>query len=372
MNRASLTGLTTSKVRSVSIRRGRSRWTDSFPAGSCSVVLDNRDASYNPFAGNDIGDQIRVRFDNGAGSVVNVFTGRIVAQNVNYTLDGDAVYVANLLDDLAAVARWSIPSSYAGTLSSALSGTIMDLIDLGLTLAYSGLDFDNDAGSETLKAITLTTGEMIIDVINRITQTEQGRFFCNASGTLRFEERNVGEYTSSLTFTDDPLISGVRYNDIQVSTSSDVLANVVNITNEGGSLQQAVNSSSEAVYGPYEYSISDALYTSDARALEMATYLATIKGSPAARFATINVQMHALSDADAALVAGLEIGDLVRVVFTPPGGTQQDRLVYIEGFDHRISIDTWDVTLSFSEFEFVPFILDSAANGVLDTNRLGI
>lgn len=371
MNRCALNGLTTSKARSVDIRRGRSRWTDTFPTGTCTVVLDNRDASFNAFGSADVGDTVNVRYSDGTNTE-NVFTGRIIGHDVRYDLSGDAVVAVRLVDDLAAAGRWSVPSGFAGTISSQLSGDVMDLIKVAAVAAQTGISMNNDAGSETLAAFTINVGDRVVDWINRIVRTEQGKWYADRGNTLQFVGRNEAPTTTSLTFTDDTLITGIPYNNIEVITATDVVSNTVNITNIGGVTQQGINNTSIAAIGPFEVSFRELLYTSNARALEMAQYLADLKGSPSGRVSTVSVRAHTLSNTDADALAQLDLGDLVRVVFTPPGSTQQDTLVYVESIYHRIGIDTWETIVGFSEPALFPFVLDSDANGILNTDKLGI
>ena len=371
MNRCVLVGVSTSKTRSVRIRRGRSRWTDQFNAGSASIVIDNRDGSYDPFTGNNIDDEIKVRYSDGVNTA-DVFVGRVLSQSADFSLDRDATSTLQVIDDLALCARFSVPSSYAGTQPSELSGDRMDTFAFAAGLLFVGLSFSNDAGNETLAATTYNTGDNFLDMLRQVTDTEQGRLFATRANVIRFQQRNTGTATTTATFSDDPLIAGIPYQGVAVDTATDVVANVVNITNVGGTLQQAVNSTSQSAIGPFEYSLSDTLYTSDARALQMANYLANLWGTPYGRISQLSIALHSLSDADAFALSKVELGDAVRVVFTPVGGSQQDRTVFVEGIQHDIGFDAWQVTLSLSEPAFEPFTLDSAANGVLNTDRLGI
>jgi hypothetical protein len=69
---------------------------------------------------------------------------------------------------------------------------------------------------------------------------------------------------------------------------------------------------------------------------------------------------------------GLEIGDVIEVVFTPNNiGTAIDQYAQIIGIDHNVSFDTHEVTLRLAGLTFTSLVLSDVEFGKLDTYTLG-
>ena len=123
------------------------------------------------------------------------------------------------------------------------------------------------------------------------------------------------------------------------------------------------------MYGVRALSLTGLLVNSDIQSESMAEYLLGIYKDPAARVSSVTVKCHGLDPVDAATVAELEIGDLVRVVWTPLGvGDPIDETLVVEGVDHAITVDSHVVTLRVAPAaQSGVFILDDAVWGVVDT-----
>lgn len=356
----------------VVIVRGRQRLLDRFTPGYCQIVYDNSTGTFDAFDTSiAVGDRVRVLFD--GTTLEDVFDGQLVQIRNDYPLGERPTTTIYAHDPTALIYRWTLPAAYAPvTRSQELSGTRMDAIKLALGLVGVSTTWNNDSGSETLAAKTYNAGATAFEIIHDIVDTERGKFYAQRNGNIRFKQRNpAGPTTTSATFSDTG--SNLPFHRIEVRNADDVYANVVSLLNSGSSTYQTANDdTSAATYGPAAYQRTNLLYTSDARALDMANYLLDAWSTPEPRIASIGIDIHLLSDADATTVAKLDIDDQIRIIWTPPGATAIDKTVTIEGVRHSIGLDTHRIDLDLIEPQWEPFTLDSAALGVLDTNKLGI
>ena len=358
----------TSNVRQVSVRRGRSRWLDQAQTGTASVVLDNRDRSYDPTSGATYSAAITPakRTIIYTDSTV-IFDGNIDDWDLNYTLDGDAVASFVASDVLARLGRTKLS---AHTATSQLSGervaAVLDRPEVDFPASQRAID----DGVETLQADTVSEGTGVLQYLQLVTQTESGRLFVSADGNLTFQNRRSAISTgTAVVLADDG--SGIPFDAIEIVVGSDLLYNRATVTREGGAAQTASNTDSQDLYEIRALDYTGLLFTSDTNSLELAGYLVNRFGDPALRFGRVQVNLAALSSAQATQVLGLDLGTPVEVKFTPTGGgTQIDRYGIVEKVEHTITVDGHRIALSLSEMTTNLFVLDDAASGRLDTGGL--
>lgn len=355
----------------VNIVRGRARLLDRFTPGYCQIVYDNSTGTFDAFDTTiDVGDTVRVRFD--GTTLEDLFNGNLVQVRNQYPIGERPITTIYAHDPTSQIYRWTLPAAYAPAVrSSELSGTRMDAIKTALGLVGVNPSWVNDAGNETLAAATYNAGASAFDIIHDIVDTERGKFYARRTGQIRFKQRNpTGSTTVDATFEDTG--SNLPFHRIEVRNADDVYANVISLTNVGGTTQTANDDTSTATYGAASYVRTNLLYTSNARALDMANYLLDAWSTPEPRISSIGIDLHLLGDADATTVAKLDIDDQIRIIWTPPGATAIDKTLTIEGVRHSISLDTHQIDLDLVEPQWEPFTLDSQALGVLDLNKLGI
>jgi hypothetical protein len=86
---------------------------------------------------------------------------------------------------------------------------------------------------------------------------------------------------------------------------------------------------------------------------------------------SLTVRLEAITSGQKASVLDLELGDVVKVEFTPSSiGAVVSQIVSIDQISHEISIDSHDVTFTLSE-ALAAFILDDSIYGVLNDDILG-
>ena len=108
------------------------------------------------------------------------------------------------------------------------------------------------------------------------------------------------------------------------------------------------------------------------QALDLANYLLNLYKAPSSRFQSVTVDLHALEVAQQDAVLDLDIGSVVRVVYTPNRvSTAIDKYCLVEGVDDLIGPLFHSVRLKLSNladgFSGSPFTLDDATAGLLDS-----
>jgi hypothetical protein len=152
------------------------------------------------------------------------------------------------------------------------------------------------------------------------------------------------------------------------------MKNSVSITyTSGGSVAGtaiADDFTAQAAYGIMDASYATIL-SSPTEAAALASWLVGLYAQPQYRVDSLTVRLEAITSGQKASVLDLELGDVVRVEFTPSGiGAVVSQIVSIDQISHQISTDRHDVTFTLSE-TLAAFILDDAVFGVLDDDILG-
>jgi hypothetical protein len=177
--------------------------------------------------------------------------------------------------------------------------------------------------------------------------------------------------TADASASEIPLTSYIPYTGIGIVYGADNLYNRVSVTRLNGITQTVDSVTSQGIYGVGEYSLDGLLFTTDTEASAFANYLVGLYDNPELRLDEVVVQLHDKTPAQVDTLIGLELGDLVRVQFTPRGiGDQINQYAYIIKIDNAIGIDTHTMKLGLASIDGLPFILDDLIYGVLDSSYI--
>ena len=293
-----------SAVKSFSIRRGRSTDLDRTEAGTCTVVLDNRDRSFDPSytSGPYYGYLTPMRWFRISatwnGTTYRLYTGftnswvNTWPRGTNYP----AITTVTCQDGLAVLARWSGQLILSAPVLSfpAASSSFINLVlsNAGLPPSTWSSPSGSDPGS-TYSAIILspnvatvtdpytppasTNGANALQMLqNFVDNTEHGVHFINPNGQYRFINRTamtVGStdspYASILaTFGDVSSAGELGYEDLGFSLDDRYTRNVVRISPSSASSNtlSVSNSTSIGLYGtqPLTYTSYATSTTQDA------------------------------------------------------------------------------------------------------------
>ena len=364
-------------VRSLSISRGRSDQFSSFRAGTCTIVLNNNDRRFDPIndaspyydpTTNRSGVTPRRRVQVISGGTTPLFTGRIADIDVEYNYDLSTVTITAVDDfTLLANAFTGADITPSAELSGARVSAILDLPEIAYPLTTRSID----TGVASLGDYLIKENTNAANYLQRVAEAEQGLFFVQADGVLRFTDRATSVFASPVaTFADDG--TGIAYQGIDTQYGNEFLFNRVQAQTETGTVQAADDAASQTEFGVSTLALTDLLLANDSSALTLAQKLLDNYKQPAYRFDDLRLVVSAMSSPNRNLVLGLEMGDVITVTRTFSTGSpaQVSDDYGIERIVHQITPDRHIVTIGLYVAELVfPFVLDDVTFGVLDTDN---
>jgi hypothetical protein len=366
----------TDDVRSVTVRRGRSRELERYQAGAATVNLDNQGRKYDPAAGTAItpyGASMRPRKAvqiTTAG--VAVFNGVVDDWDLDYSLQGDHVASVKVTDGFVFLAGQEIePFTTTAQTTGERVTAILDLAEIAWPAGKRAID----TGSATLQADAIggTADPKPVGALaylQKVDEAEQGALFIGSDGSLTFRDRSTLQVLTDVVFADDG--TGIPFTNINAAYGAEELRNRITITRLNGGTAVASDAQSIEDFGAIDYEIRDTLLADDTQAQSLADAILARYKEPLLRIDDIEVALAAIPADQVADVLGLELGALVRVLYTPSGiGDAIDQFVRLDAVEHTITAADHRVRLSFSQGEPPALVLDSALFGLLDTNTLG-
>ena len=357
-------------VRSVSIRRGRSRELDQYQAGAATVVLDNRNRYFDPTAGTATSPyapsivprkEITVEIEG-----QRQFTGQIEDWDITFDVSGDSTASAVASDAFALLANQTVNNH---TTTSQTTGARIEAIlsrtEIGWPIALRNID----TGQATLQADTISSRPTPLAYIQQVSQVEPGAFFAAKDGRLTFRDRNSLQQTSAVVFADDG--TGIPFMSIGVQVGSEAIRNKVSVARLSGGTAVADDLDSQNDYGIIDYQITGALLSTDAQAEDLADWLISTYGQPQLRVNSLTLNLQGISSTELGQVLALELGQACRVKFTPGGiGDEIDRYVAVDSLEYNLSPASQMLSIGLSEAP-AAFTLDDLSLGRLDFNGLG-
>ena len=365
-------------VRSVQTTRGRQRQIDAFPAGTCTIVLDNNSGNYDPDNSSSIfaGDVLPMRpvqiVADYNGTNYPVYYGYIDQIVPAYSAGkfSDAYVTITCSDGMKVLQNQSSSGSYSSELSGFRVGNILDSVSWPSALRTI------NPGSQLLQAAAPTSSA--VQDIQLATDTEGGRWYIGPEGNVHFEGRSDRNRNQTVAATwSDTDTTAKLYTDAQRITDDDLIKNLIQVTNAGGRTQSTSDSASRTQYQTRSYSATGLLGITDVDAAELAAaILYQNRSIRSSRFDPILFEP--LGDPTVLWpeVLARAISDRVNVVVTPPNVGSITLPIWIEGMSHQIQYDgvkDWTVTFHGSSATYPPFLLfDDATLGKLDnTNTFG-
>jgi hypothetical protein len=351
-------------VRSVSVRRGRSRELTAFTAGQASVVLDNRARLYDPTAGTAVSPYAPSILPRKALSIEvggqALFTGIVEDWDLQFSLDGDATTTAKGTDGFTLLAGETIT---AGTATAQASGARVSAIltDVSWPIGKRRID----TGVASLGADVIAENTTALSYLQTIDVSEGGALFIAKDGSVEFLERTASQGATVMSFTDDG--TGVPFSDISLEFGTESLFTQVSVQYVGGTAIATAGSTVLGNYGLIELNIKTLLANSD-EADDIADFYLFRYSEPQVRVDQLEVRMNGLSSSQQLQVLDLELGDPVDIVFTPQGvGSPIERVVVVDQIEHNITPADHNVRINFSQ-TLTGFTLDLDR---LDEGRLG-
>ena len=347
-------------LREVNLNRGRARADQKIDAGNMSVVFDNKSGDYDPdnLSGpwvsggvTALRDGLRARFVatwSGTGYVL--FDGYLETTEVDAGFD--AFVTMTFVD---AIAKFSKVTAKA-LKTSAYQETTATRVGRMLTYAAwpTGSSWRNISGSVVMQK----TGQdqNITDMINECVLAEAGGFYVSRSGVATFVT-NTEKFNrpTQLLFDDSRATNTVEYNSIKTTPGTLQVVNNAVVTR--GKLKQKTFTYKPSVtkYGTKTVTVETTIL-SDNTAQKLATYLARKDANPSTTVSEINFTALALGALYPDFLS-TELLDQVTVKRTTVDGRNLTIYLVVEGMQHKITPDDWNVTYQTSPMNSIRLVL---------------
>lgn len=324
----------TSYVRSVSLRRGRSKETEKFDAGRATVVLDNRSRRFDPSytAGPYYGSLKPRKAVTIDVEGQRVYTGQVEDWNLDYTVGGDSTASVVASDGLTLLAGRTLTG---GTATSQATGARITAVLADAMVDWPVARADIDTGLATLGADVVEPGAAALAYLQLVAASEPGSLFIDRSGLLAFRDRSSLQRPTGTTFADDG--TGIPFVAVARTVGTELVWTNVSVTYTGGT----ATASATAAQGDYGIVTLDwpTLLSTSGQAEELADFWVGRYSVPTDRIDGLEVLVgDNLTATQRGAVLALEIGDLVTVTFTPNGvGTALTQSLSVEAIEHEIT-----------------------------------
>jgi hypothetical protein len=366
----------TNLVTRTNIRRGRSRITSKFEAGTADVTLYDQNGDWNPMnpAGAYYPNLVPLRqiiiYATYLGVDYFLFSGFITNYDTGFRQGNEDVSTVTLrcVDGTKLLAGSSISTvtgATAGQLSGARVNALLNAIEWPVSLR------NVDTGDSTLQADP-GTSRTALEALNTVQDSEFGGLFVDSEGAVRFVSRTAliaDAGTAVYTFADDG--TNISYTNAIVAFDDTNLVNDVTVTRAGGTAQNVFSQPSIDTYFLHSGTRSGILVQTDAEALNQAQGILATRKDPEVRVDSIQLNLYDDTNPNKPLSGvDIELLDGISVTKTMPGNSSVVQPSLVQGIHHEITKASWNTTLFTSEPLLAGFVLDSAISGILDSDVL--
>lgn len=340
-------------IRSISIRRGRTREDQTNQPGQLTLLLDNLSGNYDPdnpsstyqylgYSTLTRGMGIRVKATY-SGTTEIIYVGFVEQINTDISLDPTVTFIAT--DALAILAARSVPSiasQYSGDTTSIRIGRVLDQI------SWSTAD-RNLSGSRTMQPTIW--GQSALALCEEAARCEFGRFYVSKSGAITLTPyENLKTTTLRYSLSDTRSSSTIEYDTIVSDPGSRFLVNQCVLTQATGLTQTYDEVASEGRFGTYTRLISAPLLDNSVAAT-MASYYAKRTAYPSTRIDRIEFDGIGAGSIWSSIIA-TDLGDRVNVARTTVDGRSLSYTNLIESLNYDITPNSWRVSMDLSPSTF--------------------
>ena len=340
-------------VRSIGIRRGRTREDQTNQPGQLTLVVDNRSGNYDPdnlsstyqWYGYSVlmrGMAIRISATYASTTYVQ-YIGYVEHIDVDVSLDPIVTIVAtDALAILGARQLATISSSYSGDTTSTRIGRILDAIAFSPTLRSL-------TGSRQMQPTTFTN--TALGLCEEAAACEFGRLHADRNGNVvLIPYENLKTTTQRFALSDTRATNTIEYDTIHTTPGSYFLINQCVLTQYTGYTQTVDVPNSEMRFGTYTRNVSAPLLT-DSVAITMAGYYANRTAFPSTR--VDNIAFDGLGAGSVwTNILQTDLGDKVTVARTTVDSRTLSYTCLIESWNMDITPDSWRISMDLSPATF--------------------
>jgi hypothetical protein len=361
----------TEYVTNININRGRSTQLDTFPSSSCTITADDRAAAryFDPlntasewYSGGTVGIAPRRKFQvyGGTAGTTAMFTGFVYDLNMDYAEPNLSTATIVATDGLGQLGQTVLTAfNPSSQLTSARVSAILDRPEVAFSTATRSIE----TGVATCGTVAYDDATNVLQALQDVATAEGGRLFVDRSGNLNFDSRiavSFGTAVASFGGT-----AGVPIQSLANVYGAETVVNRVAVQIDGGTASSvASGTASQTQYGIKALSLTGVPLATDAAGSALAASLLSRFQDPVVRFSEMDVLLNALTTAQQAQMAALEIGDILSVSRTFAQGSPATvtQNVVVESIRHTVNPSTHRVTIGMGQVQLVlPFILDTSA-----------
>lgn len=362
------------RVDGINIKRGRNVTADLFQAGTLSLRILDQNGDFNPMntASPYYGLLNPMRkvtvIATHLGIVYPLFSGYITDyQTITPKFTGDLVYTTIKAVDAFRLANLATVTTVSGAAAGDLSGTrigqILDQISWPTSMRSI------DAGLTTVQADPATSRNALA-AMQTVELSEYGALYVNTSGSFIFKDRHSTSTSVAATPTvfDDTGV-GIQYANAQWVLDDRLVYNSANVTRRGGTLQNASNAGSIALYFLHSADYTDLMMETDAEALNFARAYVASRQATSVRCDALTLDLYTASyDAGITAALSLDFFDPVTITTTQPGASTLSKTEQVFGVEHSITPASWRTTFTTLEPVIDAAIFGDATYGVFGTS----
>jgi hypothetical protein len=365
----------TARMLNVSTKRGKSQSLDRNNAGIGSLEVDNTDRVFDPLyeSGPYYGQLVprkEVRISSNLRPVLRAYIDDF---DIIYQ-PGERSRVRIDFSDAFSTLTSSELSEFTPT--SQLSGARITAVLNRPEVNWPAELRSIDAGDTTVLDTTVAEGEDVLSYLQLVESSEFGNLFIAKDGKLTFRERNATPTSASVLFTDGETEVGLTpiiFSDVNIVYGSENLYNRIVLSNSDAIPDTAIaeDSASQLEYGIRTYTATGLLNQNASDLQFLANFLLARFKQPQYRFEQVTVILDNQSLEQQNKVLDLEIGDVVKVKFTPSGIPPAiDQNCRVIGISNEWSNNVKVINIALERIDFGLFILDNLTFGQLDNDSL--
>jgi hypothetical protein len=337
-------------IRTLSIRRGRSREDQAVQAGALTLVLENRSSNYDPdntsspynwdgYSLLSAGLGVRVSAT-WSGTTYVIYRGYLEQLDVDESLDPVATF--QFTDALAWIGRQSVPaisSSYSGDTTSTRLGRILDAAGWDSSLR-------SISGSRTMQPTLF--GDTALSLGDQVARCEFGRFYADRLGRVTLlPYESLFTTPSRINFSDARTSGTVEYDTIVTNPGAKYIVNQVTINQATGLSQTYSDSGSQGRFGIYAKSY-DAPLLDNATAGALAAIIAARYSLPKTRVDRVEFDAIGLDSSVWSSLLQTDLGDNCTVQRTTVDSRTRIFTSLVESIQYDITPINWRVGMDLS------------------------
>lgn len=371
----------TDQVIRVSTRRGRNRLLAQFEAGTATVTLNDPNSNFNPQNTSSpyYGKLLPLRkirilaLTEYLGDTIElpIFAGYITSYDTNFTLGVDSTSTVTLqcvdgfrLLNNVATGNDPVQGTFAGQYSGFRINSLLNFA--GFPDSMSILD-----GGQTAIQADPGGNRTILQAIQTVEQSELGGFFMSKSGKAIFLDRNtIAQRADSppIKYSDvtPAPLDTYPYTLVDFAYDDQLILNRVTVQAVGGTAYTEEDQASIDTYFIKSGQRLDLLMQDTTEAEDQALSILAARKNADLRIDSLTLNLYAsIDEVNTVENLSMDIYTLINATKTMPGGSSITKELFVQGVQHDIAPNSWNMKLYTAEPLIQAFILDSTSQGIL-------